>query len=74
MLYAKNIFIAYINAFSFSCNDQKTDRQSAINSDSIHSCIRTTDRYADAGKDISSIVNNGDTSITGMAYISGGTL
>lgn len=73
MLYAKNIFIASIIAFSLSCNDRKTNGQSVINSDSVHSCIPTPDRFADAGTDVSSIVNNGDTSITGMAYISGGT-
>ncbi len=73
MLYAKNIFIAFIVAFSFSCNDQKTNGQSAINSDSVHSCIPTPYRFADAGKDVSSIVNTGDTSIIGMTYISGST-
>lgn len=73
MLSVKNIFIAFLLGFSFSCNNQKAKQLSTIDPDSVHSCMYTPERFINAGKDISSIVNNGDTTTTGMVYIPGGT-
>jgi len=68
----KNTFTIFIvSILVFSCNNKKAGTASAINPDSVHSCMRTPARFA-SQTDTSSITN-GDTSTIGMVLIAGGT-
>ncbi len=56
-----------------SChNAPDKNAQIAAAHDSAHSCMKVPQRFANPSTD-SSITNNGDTSVAGMAYIKGGT-
>ncbi|HKO81761.1 MAG TPA: hypothetical protein VJU78_15255, partial [Chitinophagaceae bacterium] len=56
----------------FSCNNEKDQTTSAVNKDSIHSCMNIPARFGD-NDTIDSIKATGDTSTAGMKYIPGGT-
>ena len=71
MLVANNIFIASITVIAFSCNNQKTETASVVNSDSMLSCMETPPRFANTLSDSISIKSD-DSSTSGMVFIPGG--
>ncbi|MGN6163768.1 MAG: formylglycine-generating enzyme family protein [Flavisolibacter sp.] len=63
--------IGIIAILPFACNSKKTGTTSAVNSDSVISCMRTPARFANSAD--TSFVTSGDTSVKNMVLIEGGT-
>ena len=64
--------LTIIMVITSSChNTSDKEKMLAAKNDSAHSCMKVPQRFSKLSTD-SSITNNGDTSVAGMAYIKGG--
>ncbi|MGN6402551.1 MAG: formylglycine-generating enzyme family protein [Flavisolibacter sp.] len=64
-------FILIVSVIAVCCNNKKTATASAVNTDSVISCMRTPARFANSVD--TSFIAGGDTSIKGMVLIAGET-
>ena len=67
----KIIVLIFIVVFIFSCNNENAKTALAVNSDSVHSCMRTPARFSGVNDSVS--ITSKDTSTRGMVLIPGGT-
>lgn len=67
----KSGFIVIIHVCLFSCNNESQEKKLAQTKDSAHSCMSVPQRFASG--DSSSVDASGDTSLSGMVLIPGGT-
>ncbi len=67
----RNIIALFIfSTFTTSCSNN-ANNTSEIKNDSVHTCMTVPARFGEQNTD-STIISNGDTSVTGMVFIPGG--
>jgi len=68
----KYVAVLALATIAAACNNSADTKADSAKMDSAHSCMNVPSRFADNGGD-SSVQFGGDTSVTGMALIPGGT-
>lgn len=66
-------FAAIVLSAVLSCANDKGQQPSVPDKDSVHSCMRVPSRFGGSDSAVNGITASGDTSLTGMVLVPGGT-